>query len=596
MKDDLIYIKTPTGEDAVQERTRLVQRNLRMVLILIDGVVNVASLKQEVGDSAMVESALTELERLGLIETSEVAKARAASEIETLPFVSNITMTTSEPVVEVPLVQTDTVFDEETAAQVLIAAKYSPAAVVHPEQVKAQRKSPLTDISGWWQATRQERAQAKEEALYEAAYGKDAVEEIDARPPPPPKRPGVTVVFRWSWLVIGAVGVVALALLTLVLFPYDNYRPEFEQRLSQALGDEVKIGEVRLGFSPYPGIVLERVSVGADPYLTANHVQLLPEFGSLFGPRYREAQVDGVRVKEFGLGRFSKWFLPAGMGDAAVARLEITGLAVDLAGGSIEGLRGTARVDDQQGLSKLVLRGKEGDLRIEVSPGATGVGLSLSATSWTAPFHPELLFSFLEMRGELVPGRLTMNSIDGRLYDGSLTGDGAITWTQEANLTLKLTFQRLAADRLLPALGAEPFVDGALSGKVQVNSKAVALQRLDKDLQMEGSFTIERGSLKHVDLAEAIRSGQQTTLRGGTTHFQEFSGAFAVDAHAVRFSGLQMSSGLMRVAGQMSLSRPDGALSGRAGMEMRGSATAAKAAVTISGNAKEPEIKVNRGG
>ncbi len=594
MKDDLIYTKTPAGEDAVQERTRLVQRNLRMVLILVDGVVNVAGLKQEVGDSAMVESALAELERLGLIESPEAAKARDASEIETLPVLDTITVIGPEPV-EIPLVQADTVFDEETAVQVQVASKYAPAPPLGArDSAKDQRRSPLTDISGWWEATRKERAQAKEEAIYEAAYGKDAVEAIDARPPGSP--PGVTLVFRWSWLVIGAIGLAALALLTLVLFPYDNYRPEFEQRLSQALGDDAKIGEVRLAFTPYPAIVLDRVSVGADPYITANQIQLLPEFGSIFGPRYREVVVDGARVKEAGLGRFSKWFLPAGMGDAAVGRLEISGLAVDVAGGSIESLRGSARIDDAHGLSKLVLRVKEGDLRVEVTPGPTGVGLSLSATGWTAPFRPELLFSFLEMRGELVPGHLTISSIDGRLYDGSLNGDGLITWAQEPTLTLKLNFQRLAADKLLPALGAEPAVDGAASGKLQVSAKAVAVQRLDRDLRMDGSFSIERGSLKRIDLAEAIRSPQQTTLRGGTTHFQEFSGTFSADAHSVRFSGLRMSSGLMRVAGQVTLSRQDGTLTGRVGMEMRGSATAARSAVTISGSAREPDIRISRGG
>jgi hypothetical protein len=591
MKDDLIFTKTPAGEDAVQERTRLVQRNLRMVLILVDGVVNVAGLKQEVGDSAMVELALAELQRLGLVETSDDAKAREASELETLPFIPAVTVAAPEHI-EIALADADTVFDEETAAQVQIAAKYS-LAPAKPAGPKEQQKSSLTDISGWWESSRKERAQAKEEALYEAAYGKDVVEKIDARPP---RRPTVTLVFRWSWLVVGLLGLVALALLTLVLFPYDSYRPEFEKRLSLATGDEVKIGEVRLGFEPYPSIVLDRVTVGADPYVTANQIRLLPEIGSLVGPRYREVVVDGLRVKESGLGRFSKWFLPAGMGDAAIGRMEVSGMAIDLAGGSIEGLRGTARIDDRQGLTKLVLRSKEGDLRVEVTPAANGVGLSLSATGWTAPFRPELLFSFLEMRGELVPGGLTISSIDGRLYDGSVAGDGAITWVQEPSMALKLSFQRIAADKLLSALGGEPSVEGATSGKVQVSSRATTLQRLDRDLQLEGTFVVERGSLKRIALADAIRAGQQETVRGGTTQFQEFAGAFATDTNVVRFSGLRMSSGLMRVTGQVNLSRQDGSLSGRAGMEMHGSVNAARSAVAITGSARAPELRIGRGG
>ena len=85
MRDELVFSKTRAGEDAVQERTRLVQRNLRMVLILVDGVVSVAGLKQEVGDPAMVESALAELESMGLIESPEAHEIPDASEIETMP-------------------------------------------------------------------------------------------------------------------------------------------------------------------------------------------------------------------------------------------------------------------------------------------------------------------------------------------------------------------------------------------------------------------------------------------------------------------------------------------------------------------------------
>ena len=359
------------------------QRNLRMVLILVDGVVNVSGLKQEVGDPAMVESALAELESMGLIECPEAHEIPDASEIETMPAYPSKAVSpweietippivasppqsvlpdalpvaepvqaapVAQPAAEMPLVQADTVFDEETAMLMRFAPKYE-----QPTIDKPPKRSPLSDISGWWQTARKERAQAKEEAIYEQAYGMDeatgkAIAGSD-------KGPGLTIEFRWSWLFYGAFGLFAVALLVVILFPYDSYRPEFEQRLSRALQDDVKIGEVRLSFLPYPAITLDRVAVGADPYVTMNEVRLVPELGSLLGPRYREVTVNGVRVKESGLGKFSKWFLPAGMDDAAVGRLEITGLALDLAGASIEGLRGSARIDDQHGLNKLVLRG-----------------------------------------------------------------------------------------------------------------------------------------------------------------------------------------------------------------------------------------------
>lgn len=592
MKDEAIYFKTPAGEEAVQDRTRLVQRNLRMVLILVDGVVNVGTLKDEVGDPVMVESAIAELERLGLIETASAHTSREVSEIETLPVLSDVTVTGPLPG-EVPLVQADTVFDEETAAQIQAVPRFLPPEPPAAEPAKPPKRSPLTDISDWWEAARKERAQAREEAIYEEAYGRDVPDHIEHIEHLPPPRKVYSLTFRWSWLAMGIVGVVAILLLVVVLFPYDNYRPDFERRLSAVLADEVRIGEVRIALLPYPAITLDRVTVGADPYLSANQIRLLPEIGSLFGPRYREVQIDGVRVKESGLSRFSNWFQPSAMGDAVVGRLEISGLALDLAGDSIEGLQGSARIDEQKGLLKFVLRATEGDLRVEVIPGLAGVWLNMSASGWKAPFKPELAFSFIELRGELVPGRLTLNNIDGRLYDGGISGSGTIVWMQEPTLALKLDFQRLAVEQLLPALGVEAVVDGSASGKLQVASKAMALHRLDDEVKLDGTFALERGSLKRVDLTAALRANQRATLRGGTTSFQEFSGTFAVDGRTCRFGNLRLASGLMRASGQVSVVRGDKVLSGNTSLEMRGSVNAARASATVSGTVQEPELRLN---
>jgi hypothetical protein len=258
-------------------------------------------------------------------------------------------------------------------------------------------------------------------------------------------------------------------------------------------------------------------------------------------------------------------------------------------------LRGSARIDEQRGLNKLVLRAKEGDLRVEVTPGLAGVWVNLSATDWKAPFRPALAFSFLDVRGELVPGRLTINSIDGRLYDGSVSGNGIISWGQEATLALTLSFQRVAAEKFLPALAADAMVEGAASGNVEIESRTTSVTRLDRDVRMAGSFSFDRGVLRNIDLVKAIRSGQENTLRGGSTDFQQLVGTFTVDERGVRLSGLRMSSGLMRVSGQAFIKRDDtAALRGGASIEMRGSVASARSAVILSGSTREPLVTVGQ--
>jgi hypothetical protein len=71
--EELIYTKTDSGENAIQQRNRVLQRNVRMVLILVDGHSSVADLGRKIGNVELVEEALRELEEGGFIERKDPA-------------------------------------------------------------------------------------------------------------------------------------------------------------------------------------------------------------------------------------------------------------------------------------------------------------------------------------------------------------------------------------------------------------------------------------------------------------------------------------------------------------------------------------------
>ena len=68
MNHKTVFRKTRAGEDAVKQRTRLIQRNTRMVLILVDGMSSVEELARKIGNPLLAESALKDLQQAGLIE------------------------------------------------------------------------------------------------------------------------------------------------------------------------------------------------------------------------------------------------------------------------------------------------------------------------------------------------------------------------------------------------------------------------------------------------------------------------------------------------------------------------------------------------
>jgi hypothetical protein len=649
MGDDAIFFKTLSGDEAVRERTRLVQRNLRMVLILVDGFADVAALKTKVGDPAMVESALAELERLGLVESIDARMARnkesaavaalpqeepaavvdavvtAPAEVpaefdiviaDEPPILTDVVAPPVEPVAEAPLTDSMTVFDEETATKVWMIPGFAAPADLPP----APKPSPLAKLSAWWEKLRSSRARAKEEAIYEKAYGQPPAEpegvvlpasepkplpvvepELEPEPAPVPGDIKIKPVRRkprlaMGWgrkLILSLLVLILAGLLGLVFFPYDSYRPDFEQTLSRALGEPVTVQSVDVTFTPYPAITLSGVSVGQEPYASADTVYLLPEPVSLLGShRYLQVQVRGPRLKQAGLPRLSRWLTPGALGEITIDRLEVEGLSLDLGRYSVDGLNLSLPLEARQQLGKLIYGNDAAPLRVSLVPGSQGLAWTLAAAGWKLPVRPELHFDRLEARGMLVPGRLTIEQLEGQLYDGRVGGSGQLVWDEEATLSLALEFERLLADKLLATYGAEPRVDGLLGGKLKLAARAKSFRGLADAVRMDGSFQVDHGSLGRIDLAEALRSaGKLEPITGGTTRFEEFSGVFAMDDKAVRLARLKLASGLMHAFGQVTVSRQNGAISGGGTAEMRGTATTVRTSVNLSGKAADPALK-----
>ena len=86
-----VFVKTKEGEDAVRQRTRLVQRNLRNILIMVDGQATLADLAKRFGDENATRTALADLVNSGLIREMEQgipADDEAADQTDELPVLT----------------------------------------------------------------------------------------------------------------------------------------------------------------------------------------------------------------------------------------------------------------------------------------------------------------------------------------------------------------------------------------------------------------------------------------------------------------------------------------------------------------------------
>ena len=357
--------------------------------------------------------------------------------------------------------------------------------------------------------------------------------------------------------------------------------------MSVALGDPVKIGQVQFSFLPYPNVTLERVSIGAEPYATAAVIRIIPSPLWLVAatPVLSDVSLHNVLIRSQGLLRSGRWF--SGGDGIAVRGVHLDGLAVEVGDATVGGLSGSVRMAATGSLDRILLQNAERSLSVTVVPSAAGDRLSVTSNGWALPFKPGLHFEYLEAQGELTAGRLWFSKIDGQMYEGIFSGTALFDWSQGVSLVSDIDLRHGSLSKLFTALDPDLALEGDISGKLHLESRAASFGGLLDRLRADGDFVVARGVIKHFDLVEAVRSGRPT--RGGYTRFERFSGSLQLAQQGYQLSRLDISSGPMQAVGDLDIDR-NRQLRGMMEVSLKGTATLVRGSVQIAGTLKDPRL------
>ena len=601
MDKNTVFVKTEEGEEAVRQRTRLVQRNLRNILIMVDGNATVANLVRRFGDETTTQHALAELLAGGFIEES-------ASQLDfTTPLPADATEGRGE---ELPTLTTAI---EPPAARDPIPEPPPPPVIeeifLHTSEYESlpppvqsasrpkQEPLPVAAGPGWAERIKALFAgmAAKPAARTKKPREEDYAEPIGGVDPEPV---GGSMNLKASWPVLAVcavVGVAVLPVLTLALYPYGRHLTDIERNTSAMLQDTVKIGDIDFSFLPRPHIALRNITVGKDAHLSIATVRAVPDFFSLLGGKkvFHDLVLDKAVMKASGLGRLA--LAGAGPGSATLEIRHITLNDLSLAVGDafLGGIVGEVKMSATGSPEMILLRNAESTLKLEMQPQEGGYRITASGSGWKAPFKPNLTFQTIDAQGQLQASRLVLNKIDGKAYEGLVEGKASLDWAGSAALTGSLELKRVNATRLLAALGSDLSAEGDLSASLKFDAKADNLGKLAEALRVDGSFEMKRGAAKGFDLGEAVRSTGRAATRGGETKFEQLTGMVQCGPQECRLGNLRLASGLLTAGGSLGIAG-GGKLSGAMNVELKSSATTLRVPLAIGGTTKDPLLTPSR--
>lgn len=620
---ELIYAKTASGEEAMLQRTRVVQRNVRMVLILVDGNATVAELCDKTGNVQLTQNALLELEDDGFIErrvdedsvwtpgrkgSQSIRAGRSAADSSTLGDSSTSgapSTSGNEPTRIIPFPESRRVSlpSSPPSTSPPSSSSLSPSALTPPHYTVGPQSGTVF--------------LPKAEAMPELAAATSATQ--------PPPRSLVNRLRHWmselgqdlqplrhgqirlhlSWPVVVMLGIlsfsVLLALLVLVAwaFPYGRYLPEVEAALARQTGQTASIEQMHVTFFPTPGLLLTNVRLrdqdkGDDVRIA--ELQLQPVLGTLLSPTvaFREMALSGIDVSAENIASLSRMFASAAReaGAAGVPpRVAIARADVAFAGLGFDGMHGQVELSDDGLLQSVSLQSADRSVHIEATPAAGRLAVSIEGLGWRPSANSPIRLDSFSLKGEIDGFIFVVDTLDLRIFDGRVRGALILRADGAPAIAGEIDFERIDATLFGAALGIGGQFEGDAAGKLRFSAMAEKWSRILFAIYADGNFTIGRGSLGGIDLPEAVRraAGTPATL-GGATRFEQLSGTIRLTPDHYRFNRLLLQAGTMQSTGQIEVSG-DQQLRGRMDVQMRARADQAAVPVSIGGSLQTPQLQ-----
>jgi hypothetical protein len=585
MDQNLIYIKTASGENAIAQRTRIIQRNVRMVLILVDGQSSVADLTRKIGNLQLTENALEELEKGGFIELKQQEVRSAATRGGKRPSPGqgaqenppNPRQTVSAPgrldgPANRPMGAPSSLFPFDTRDEPEFAAsRFSlPPGSLKPQTPRAAKPSLAARLNSSLNSILPGAGQADEP--------------IKIKPIRRKKRKWLAGTF------CGLAGVLVLGGAAALLFPLNFLVPDLEAALATATNRPVRIGEVRAQAYPEPGLVLGDVQIGqGDGVIRGDELKLQPDLGTFFSERrsLRRVILSGLNLSLERVAEIPVIFsaLADPNRSPKIGNILLRNTDISFSGLILRDAEAEIQRDAQGGMQALSVRSADKSLDLIARPVAGAIDLAVEGFAWRPDENSRFVVDSLSFKGRLSQDTLAISGLEMRIFDGLVQGDAVVRAGGAPNLTGTVSFERIDSSRLGDALEIGRKLTGAIAGEIRCTANSEAWATIFSSLDGDGEFTVQRGSLYGIDLAEAARRG--TRVQGGLTTFEQMSGRVRLTPDRVQFRDLIIASGLMRTTGQFDIAKT-GALNGRLELQMMGSVNQTRMPVAVSGTLDAP--------
>ena len=388
--------------------------------------------------------------------------------------------------------------------------------------------------------------------------------------------------------ILGGLFALALVLVfVLPLFwPMDEYISPIEQRLSERLGESVKVGGLKASLLPLPKLEIRQITVGSNQALSVASATLRFDPLTLFSPDkvIDETVLQGVVIDGQQLEKVMGWLNGLnGNASFSLRQLNLQGVQIKTTSIALPQLKGSALFEGGE-FSRLVLHDETDKMHVDLKSVSGRLQIAFGIRENSLPLLPQVKFSDFNATGEIMQGGMVLSELDAHAYNGIWSGSGKLSWGKEWSAEARIDARTMDLDKMLPQYGlaGEVFVNGVFS------SRGASLSGLADALRLEATFEAKRGVINGIDMVETARLLSREHLVGGRTHFDQMNGSLLLENHVVRLRQIKISSGMLNASGSFDIAN-DGRLAGSFSSEIK--MRAGNNPLVLSGTLKVPKLQ-----
>jgi uncharacterized protein involved in outer membrane biogenesis len=362
-----------------------------------------------------------------------------------------------------------------------------------------------------------------------------------------------------------------------------------EQLASQSLGQTVTVKEVHASVWPQPHISLKNVTIGNTNIDT---LEVIPEIVTLFKPikTIKSFEINGLNIGQKSIVEPQQWINNLSTTNKLkVTKISLKNVVMQMNDFALEPLAGQIIMSKSQTMSNIALNNHDNTLQLVLTPLASGYEVALTGNKWVLPIRQAIVFNEITAKGIYSQNRIDFSQINGTIYDGNITGNVVLDWSNTAiTATGNIDLNNAKTTQMLSNLEGDAKVEGNLNLSTKFTSSATKATDLIEKLNMTGRFDIHNGKINGVDLKRAVVSRVGQSLAGIATNFDQLSGNLQLSNGRYQFDQLALNSNQFYANGNMDIA-PNQEISGKISADLTAQSRHLHTKFSLAGNVENPK-------